>query len=133
MNAKEANIREQILFGQEYSEETYDLGGIRNFDLTFDQAKKLIENGFLEELDQQNFAPTAGEFVDFMMTHNPDNWRLTGYAVSPKRKDVRISIDGIRSVTPLTEKKDIEDFFGLFRTADEFEFSFSEPVRCWFD
>lgn len=128
-----ANIREQLIFGQDYDPETYAPGGIRQFgNLSFKKAKELMERGFLPPKDKQNDAPTAQEFVDFMAAHDPDNWTLHGYSVSPEREDVRVTIEGIESVGPLTDH-DMVDFLRTFLLANKLTAEDEKPVRCWFD
>lgn len=128
-----ANIREQLIFGQDYDPETYAPGGIRQFgNLSCQKAKELMERGYLSQEDQQNYAPTAKEFVDFMDAHDPDNWTLRGYSVSPEREDVRVTIEGIESVGPLTDH-DMVDFLRTFRIADKLIADDEKPVYCWYD
>ena len=127
----DANIREQLIFGRDYDPDNYR--GTCQFDnLSFQKAKELMERGYLSPEDKQNESPTAQEFVDFMAAHDPDNWFLHGYVVSPYREDVRVSIEGIGSVGPITDH-DMVDFLRTFRHADSLIAEDEQPVFCWYD
>ena len=133
MEASDADLREQLIFGRNYSPANYAVGGICQFDnLHFKMATELVRRGFLPPEDKQNEAPTAQEFIDFMKQHDPDNWTLIGYAVSPTREDVRVSIEGIRSDRPLLDH-DMVDFLRTFRDADKLIAEDGQPVFCWYD
>ena len=82
--------------------------------------------------EKQNDAPTSQEFVEFMAAHDPGNWRLHGYVVSPYRWDVRISIEGINSIGPITDH-DMVDFLRTFRHANVLVAEDEKPVYCWYD
>ena len=128
-----ANIREQIIFGRNYDPAAYAHGGVCPFrDLCYGKAKRLLDEGYLPPEDKQNDAPTAQEFLDFMAAHDPDNWTLHGYSVSPTREDVRVSIEGIRSLRPLTDH-DMVDFLRTFRSATKLIAEDEKPVYCWYD
>lgn len=133
LTISDADLREQLIFKQDYNPDAYALGGIRRFEnLSFHVATELMERGYLSPEDKQNYAPTAQEFVRFMATHNPENWLLIGYSVSPKRKDVRVTIEGIKSIGPVSDH-DMADFLRIFRQADALTANDGEPVSCWFD
>ena len=133
LSIPDADFREQLIFGQDYDPDDYTAGGIRLFkNLSCRTAQELMERGYLPSEDKQNDAPTAQEFIDFMTAHNPDNWTLHGYSVSPKREDVRISIDGIGSIGPLADH-DMVDFLRTFRTANVLNAEDGKPVSCWYD
>lgn len=133
LSISDANIREQLIFGRDYNAADYSAGGLCRFkNLSCQKAKELMERGYLSPEDQQNYAPTAKEFVDFMDAHDPDNWTLHGYSVSPEREDVRATIEGIESVGPLTDH-DMVDFLRTFRIADKLIADDEKPVYCWYD
>lgn len=128
-----ANLREHLIFGRSYDYANYEKGGACRFEgLTFEVAMNLIKWKFLPPDDRQNDSPTAQEFVGFMEQHNPENWVLNGYVISPLRKDVRVSIEGIDSIGPLTDH-DMADFLRTFRDADSLYAEDGEPVSCWYD
>ena len=76
--------------------------------------------------------PSVQEILDFIERHNPESWVLHGYAVSPKRQDVRVSIEGIRSIRPLNDEE-LTDFLRFFYTAAELIAEEGAPVSCWYD
>ena len=133
MDPSDADLREQLIFGRNYAPADYAAGGICEFEnLRFETAKELLARGLLPPGDRQNEAPTAQAFVDFMEQHDPGNWILSGYSVAPDREDVRVSIDGIKSLGPLTDH-DMVDFLRTFRDADELIAEDEQPVFCWYD
>ena len=133
MEPSDVDLREQMIFGRNYAPANYSAGGICQFDnMRFETAKELLNRGFLPPVDKQNDAPTAQEFIGFMEQHDPGNWTLSGYSVSPARDDVRVSIDGIRSFGPLTDR-DMVDFLRTFRTANKLVAEDNQPVFCWYD
>ena len=127
----DARIREQLIFGRDYAPDNYR-GTCQYDSLSFRKAKELMERGYLSPDEKQNDAPTVQEFVDFMAAHDPDNWFLHGYVVSPYREDVRVSIEGIGSIGPITDH-DMVDFLRTFRTADILTAEDGNPVFCWYD
>lgn len=133
LNPSDTDLREQLIFGRNYSPANYTAGGICHFDnLRYKMAAELVRRGFLSPEDKQNEAPTAQEFIDFMKQHDPDNWILIGYAISPTREDVRVSIEGIESVRSLSEH-DMVDFLRVFRDADKLIAEDGQPVFGWYD
>ena len=133
MSPSDADLREQLIFGRNYIPANYKAGGMCRFDnLRFKMAKELMNRGFLSPEDKQNEAPTAQEFITFMKQHDPNNWILHGYAISPKREDVRVSIEGIESIDPLSDH-DMVDFLRTFRDADSLITDSNLQVFCWYD
>lgn len=129
----DAEKREQILFGRSYDEKSYSCGGVCHFDdLTVAKAEELIDLGYMDPEEAQNDSPTVQQFVDFIKSSdNPDSWRLHGYVVSPLRSDVRVSVDGIESVEPITTDTLLE-FAMANRYADELLCS-DGMAYCWYD
>lgn len=125
---KDVATRDKIIFGTE-SGVKY-LGGIRRFEgLTVDQLTELEEYGFLYLDDAQNYAPSVGEFIEFMKKF--PEFTAHGYAVSVERSDYRVSIEGVEKHGEATPEE-LEAFEDLFSDADEFTAT-SEGLRCWYD
>ena len=123
-----ANRRDLFLYGEEYNPSHY-LGGCRSIEaLTNLEVKWLVENGYLDVNDAQNYSPTAGEFWRFLDKY-PD-FTAFGYAISPDREDYRITIEGIKAPEFPETKEKLVDFFNLCRFADELEL---DPPRAWWD
>ena len=132
LSIEEANYRERLVFGREFDPNKYRGGICRFDDLSYFRAKTLMDQGLLSPDDKQNDAPTVQEFIDFMVAHHPEKWYLHGYVVSPYRADVRISIEGIASLGPISDH-DLVDFLLAFRKADTLFVEDDEPVYCWYD
>lgn len=130
MNLNDANIREQIIFGRDYNPETYRYRGMVRFDrLDKEDARKLMELGFLDPDDCQNDSPTAKEFLEFAENHG-EGWILHGYVISPERDDCRVTIEGLCCEMELT-KEELVDFVQLCRFADNFDIE--NGAYCWYD
>ena len=128
----EANYRERLIFGREFDPRNYK-GGICQFEnMSYRQAVDLMARGLLSPQEKQNEAPTVQAFIDFVAAHDPDRWYLHGYVVSPYRADVRISVEGIRSLGSIADH-DMVDFLRTFRKADTLFAEDGEPVYCWYD
>lgn len=65
----------------------------------------LFEEGFIDPEDAQNFAPTAGEFLE--MLRAVPTLTVHGYAVSHEREDYRVSIEGVAGTVPTLTALDI--------------------------
>lgn len=133
LSLDDAEKREQILFGRSYNEGSYSSGGICRFgDMTVAKAEELMRLGYMDPEETQNDSPTVQQFVDFIKGgDNPDGWRLHGYAVSPLREDVRVSVEGIESVEPI-DTETLLEFAMSNRYADELLCS-NGMAYCWYD
>ena len=132
-NSLDAEKREQIIFHRSYQPENYKQGGICQFEgITLKAIRELLEPGFIKSDDYMNASPTVQEFTDFVEAQDPDNWSFHSYAVSPKRDDSRVTIEGLRSNKPLS-KDDLIDFLQYFRYADILDAERDEPAYCWYD
>lgn len=121
--------RDMIIFGERFNEEKY-LGGIRYFeDLKLEALDQLVKEGYLDVEDAQNAAPTAGEIIEFIRKY-PD-YTAHGYAVSFRRDDCRVSLEGVAKNFPATSINEFEDFMSLFKDADEIQVE--AQMYCWFD
>jgi len=127
---KDAERREQIIFGESYDTEKYRRGGIRHFDdLTAQQLRQLIDEKFMDPEDCQNLSPNNLEFLEFMEAHG--GYGAEGYAISRERNDYRINIEGIHKKGPIDAEERVE-FAKTFYAADEMLAAPGE-LYCWFD
>ena len=133
LSVDDAERREQILFGRSYDGVKYSCGGICYFyDMTVAKAEELMRLGYMDPEGTQNDSQTVQEFVDFIKgCANPDGWRLHGYAVSPLRGDVRVTVDGIKSVEAI-DTDTLLEFSMANRYADELSCS-DGMAYCWYD
>ncbi|MEK3916264.1 hypothetical protein [Paenibacillus sp. FSL H7-0331] len=77
----------------------------------------LINNQFINPDEKQNNSPTVQKIFTFMKKF-PVVF-ATGYAVTPKRKDYRVSIEGL-AINPEDVTEELENAFKEFsRSADE--------------
>ena len=97
-------------------------------DLDYTTMCELMEKGYLDPTDTQNFAPSAGEIKDFLATHR--NFTAHGYIINNDRADRRISIEGVEGIANTAEE--LEQFTDLFSGADEFTATL-DGCYCWFD
>lgn len=126
-----ADLRDQVVFGENYTPKKY-VGGIRRFDeLTLREIEELDDLGIVDLNDSQNDSPTAGEIIDFLKSRKTDGWYVHGYCVGPDRSDFRISFEGVGKRSA-PSKQDIIDFAMMFRWADEFSID-EDGLRCWYD
>lgn len=121
--------RDQLL-GLSVDWEHENKGGIEPFERApLSVIAALYEEHFLDPLESQNASPTAGEILAFMCRYPAV--LASGYVVSPKRDDYRVSIDWIEvpflSVTPSLKS----EFEALCQDADEIDTS--ADLSCWWD
>lgn len=119
--------RDKIIFG-EYDPDAY-AGGIRNFEgMQLDTLKKLIEKNFIRAAERQNEAPTTAQILAFMERY--PEYTAHGYAVTSKRFDYRVTIEGVSKGNVADTVQELEDFTRLFGNADNFN---TGIMDCWFD
>ena len=124
---KNIKERDEILFG-EYKPDAYRYGGIRYFSrLDVSTLKRLIDANYIELDECQNYSPTTEDFCNFMETH--PEFTDHGYAISDKRDDYRITIEGIESDEKCKDPETVEEFIALCRFADEF--NLNTPYAWW--
>lgn len=105
---------------------TYD---IFRFDgVTAETLQKLVDLKYADPDERQNEAPSIGEILEFL-EENPD-FTANGYAVTVRRDDYRISIEGVEGNS--RDFDQISRFMNMFRFADEFESGVGYQ-RAWFD
>lgn len=110
-------------------------GGIKPFSgLDASGLERLIAEAFIDPAARQNHSPTAAEFLRFMR-----RWPQTtahGYAVSRRREDYRVSIEGIEcrlAAVPACDADRLRAEFELFcRGADEYHAT-DDTLFAWWD
>jgi len=125
-------IRDEIISKYSNKFEDIYLGGIKRFSkLSLDGLKILIEEGYVDIDDRQNYSPTIDKLVELGKKFQQNDLKLlySGYAVSIDRDDYRVSIDTIygdfENITDEELKQEIEN---LSKTADEVS-----NDRIWWD
>lgn len=100
---------------------------------------KLIEEGYIDPEGMQNYSPTMQELLEFgaeaLEQSDHITVEYTGYMISPKRPDSRITITGITVETNDAHSipQEVQDsFVDEFRKADEFELG-DEICHAWWD
>lgn len=127
---KDYESRNEIIFGDKDTDSKSWLGGTRRFEsLSLKQLNALIQNDFIDLEDCQNYSPSVGDFLDFMKKYPAVV--AHGYAVSHKRDDYRVSLEGVSFGGKVTMKM-LLDFVYLCRHADEFHAS-EEELYAWWD
>lgn len=120
--------RNELIFGN--NSDVDWLGGIKHFDnLMVDQLNELIVDNYIDVNECQNSSPSVGEFFEFMKKHR--QVAAHGYAVSHKRDDYRVSIEGLSYCGNLS-KDLLFDFIHLCRHADEF-IAEEKRLYSWWD
>ena len=129
LDKSKVNERDLLLFNEPFNADKYP-GGIRYFKgLTSNGIANLLAFGVIDLEEQQNYSPTVEKILEFLKKH--PGFTAHGYAVSPQRADYRVSIEGVELEGPY-ELGDLQDFFTLFRYADEVTVE-DEYLYCWFD
>lgn len=124
---KREKQRDNIIFG-EHNTRAYT-GGIRRFEnLPLGKLEELINSNFIDTRDRQNAAPTIKDIYEFMKKYPA--YTAHGYAVTIKRDDYRVSLEGVSKERGADSPQELADFTELFKFADEFSTS---PMYCWFD
>lgn len=115
--------RDEIIFGN-YDPDAYG-GGVRQFeDMSYDTLKQLIDEGFVDVEDKQNYAPTIQEMMKFAEKYGK-NYLFDGYVVSDKRDDYRVSIDGFKRNGEFETFAERNDFAGFCSEADELDLDYA--------
>lgn len=107
------------------------MGGTRHFRLMpIDDVNKLVDLKYLELEERQNESPTTETFIKFMTKWKKYDVTAHGYAVSKKRDDKRVTIEGLE-VHSSKARKDpvfVREWFLFNRFADELD-----ENRSWWD
>lgn len=126
---KDYHKRNQIIFGDDNVDGENWLGGTRHFNnLSLQQLQELVTNKFIDLQDAQNCSPAVEDFLNFMKDH--EEFSAHGYAVSHKRDDYRVSLEGIEFKGDVS-KNLMKDFVHLCRHADEFVCEENELYAWW--
>lgn len=106
--------RDTLIFGA-YEPDKYS-GGIRFFDgMSKDTLSQLVEEGFADPEEHQNYAPTIGEFLEY------DGIVYNGYVVSLERGDYRVSVEAVETDDDSQNPMVGLEFALAFRHADELD------------
>ena len=127
-----AITRDEMIFGK-YEPEKYS-GGCRRFTCDRTLLKKLVENGYADPREQQNESPTIKEFIEY--TEDFEDAEFECYAISPKRIDCRITVEGIDIKVHEDEYDKVSYLVETFRWADEFSFEHIRHdyyLHAWWD
>lgn len=90
----------------------------------------LFSEKFIDPEDRlNNHAPSAKKFLAFMQSH--PNVLAHGYAVSPIRKDYRITVEGLRVYPSYVTQELKIAFFEFCKDADEIDTE--NGLWCWWD
>lgn len=120
--------RDEILFGK-YDPSAY-MGGICRFeDMDLPTLKLLVDEGFVNLDERQNYSPSILELMEFSENYG-GVYHFDGYVVSDRRDDYRVSIDGIARISPILDRDELRAFSDLAHDADEFD---SVDGRAWWD
>ena len=129
LNTGNVNQRDLILFSEPYDEKNYH-GGIRRFEsLSWLDLEELFRLNVVDGEDRQNCSPSVQEVREFMKEH--PIFKAHGYAVSPKRDDYRVSIEGVQCGSGF-DLDDVVAFFTVFHDPDELSVD-RDGIYCWFD
>ena len=114
---KDIKRRDEIIFGN-YDSNEYR-GGIRRFEnMSYDTLKQLVDEGFVDVEDRQNFAPTIQEMMEFSKKYDK-HYYFDGYIVSDERDDYRLSVDAIKRDEDRGTLEEGYDFVDFCSEADE--------------
>ena len=106
------------ILGIEYDPKAF--GGIVKFkDLDKEAFKKLLDKGYINKNDRQNFSPSTAQFYKFMT--NNDDFTAHGYLVINDRGDRRISIEGLEYHGGIGHEvqHDINNWLEMLKEIDE--------------
>jgi len=129
-NIKADVEREKIVFGESIDWEESSGGVVRFRRLEAETGEQLIDDGYLNPEERQNYAPSAGEIVAFALEHGGF---VDGYMVHPERPDARISLVGLAIPSKHCDVGTVAAFANRFRHADEFTADAEHGCSAWFD
>jgi len=115
---KDIKTRDELIFGS-FDRNAY-LGGIRKYrNMDLEKLEKLVEMGFANPDETQNYSPSIAEFIEFMKEN--DGYCVDGYVVTDRREDYRVSVEAIhRKENEIETKEELKNFIEFAREADEF-------------
>lgn len=118
--ARRDRILEPYFVDKEY------FGGVRRFKgVPYSVMYTLACEGFIDLGMAQNFSPTISTFM-LIMKNNPE-MVVDGYVVSPRRSDVRVSVDGISGKCNANDSKLLK-----YHYPDDYSYK-NGVVRAWWD
>lgn len=93
--------RGELIFGEpiDWADTDRSIVRFRDYEgtaITTDEARELVEQGYLDRDERQNVSPTVGEILEFADEWESDQvtFLLEGYVVSPERPGTRITVEG---------------------------------------
>lgn len=136
---QESIYREELIFGNQvdWSKEESSL---KVFQIDFGAFAKLVNSDAVVLTDSQNNSPTIEQFYEFAQEFAEiykinNGFTFHGYAISPERKDCRISIEAIEinSLQPLPSKalSLFLDYLVIYRKADSFKMEETRLYAWW--
>ena len=90
----------------------------------YDTLKQLVDEGFVDVEDRQNFAPTIQEMMEFSEKYDK-HYLFDGYVVSDERDDYRLSVDGFKRGGDFDTVEEAEDFADFCSEADELDLDYA--------
>lgn len=126
---KDIATRDKIIFGK-YRPNIYEhSGGIQHFtNMSLATLRLLLDKHFIDPEDCQNLAPSVQQIYNFMLKY--PQYKAHGYAVSDKRDDYRVSLEGVIKGKKTDSPEEFQEFRELFKMADEFN---PNQMMVWFD
>ena len=126
---KDIATRDKLIFGK-YRPNIYEHnGGIQYYEeMSLATLRLLLDKKFIDPEERQNLAPSVQEIYDFMLKY--PQYKAHGYAVSDKRDDYRVSIEGVIKGKKTDSPQEFQEFRELFKYADEFN---PNTMYVWFD
>lgn len=105
------------------------VGGLEKFEeLTAEQLETLIKENFADPADKHNLAPTSGDFLNFMKSHE-GVW-AHGYVVGGAREDYRLRIEGLVFLGKVPDALKA-DFSTFCSSADDLRIEKDELYSWW--
>ena len=132
LTSEQLDKRDRLIFGKPYDEARYSMGGICRFEIPLTVVKELLIEGLADPDDCQNLAPSIVEIYNWCNEHTLEDWYAHGYAVSGKRGDCRVSVEGIGSYKPL-KRGVVGEYKKMFYAADDLMGNTKTPAYCWYD
>ena len=121
--------RDRLLFGRAVSWAD-ELTGVKRFrGLGGSALRELVARNFADPEESQNGSATLGDFLKFLEKH--PQVTAHGYAVSPKREDYRVSLEGLEYDGAVSADLQRE-FREMNGRAAEFACT-PQRLFCWYD
>jgi len=98
-------------------------------DLSAADLQLLLDKNFIEADETQNFSPSTEDFLDFMKRY--PRTTAHGYAISPKRDDYRVTLEGVEIPGPCSGDE-IVAFSNAYGHADDFRVG-EDSCFAWWD